>query len=156
MTAADQPAGDGAHDAEPGSGLVRLSWRSTIVLIVALALGVTFSDALGPAVAALSLVMFFAGTVLMAYAYLVGLRRSRREFVTVPGLFLLQECAPASIRRSLLGSFAVQCVVAIIASSMRLYTLIAFSSLAPTFGLGLVGLWAARYGTFDARDEPSP
>lgn len=151
MTAESQPAADAA-----GTGIVSLSWRSTALLIVALLLGVTFSGPLGPAIAALSLVMFFAGTGLMAYAYLIGLRRSRHELVTVPGLFLLQECAPASIRRSLLGSFAAQCVVAIVASSLRLYTLIAFSSLAPTFALGLVGLWAARHGTFDARERPSP
>lgn len=135
-----------------GAGLVTLSWRSTIVLVVVLALGVAFTDAMGSVVAAVSLVMFFVGAVLMAYAYLVGLRRSRNEIVSVPGLFLLQGSAPAAVRRSMLWSFTIQCLVGIVAASVRLYTFIAFGVLAPAFALGLAGLWAARHGTFDDRD----
>ncbi len=33
------------------------------------------------------------------------------------------------------------------------YTAVAFGVLAPMLGLGLIGLWGARYGTFPARDD---
>jgi len=140
----------------PGWGVVRLSWQVTIVLAVLFALGLGDSDLLGSVVAVVSAMAFVVGIVLMAYTYMVGVRRSRSEIVTVQGLFLLQGSAPPAVRRSLLGAFAVQCVVAIVVSSLRLYTLIAFASLAPLSGLGFVGLWAARYGTFDVREPQSP
>ena len=141
-------------DGEPGAGLVAWSWRSTIALVVLLSLGVAFTGTLGPLVAGVSLLMFFVGLAMMAMAYAVGVRRSRRELVTVPGLFLLQGTAPREVRRSMLWSVTVQSLVAIAAAVLRLYTLIAFGILAPTFAFGLAAIWAARHGTFAPRDQP--
>ena len=127
--------------------------RSTWVLVIVLIAGVMTPGRLGGVVAAVALVMFFAGIVLMGAAFLIGLRRSRTEMVTVPGLFLLQGCAPRSVRRALLGYFAAQSVVSIAAAALQLYTLVAFGVLAPTFALGLAGLWAAKYGDFGPRES---
>lgn len=149
----DGPLGGGEAQ---GAAIVTWSWRITLALVVVLALGVAFSDPLGPAVAAISLVMFFGGIALMGYAYFVGIGRSRAELVTVQGLFLLQGSAPRGVRVGLLWSFTVQCAVAIIAASLRLYTLIAFGVLAPAIGLGLAGLWGAKYGVFERRDDARP
>ena len=33
------------------------------------------------------------------------------------------------------------------------FTAVAFGVLAPMLGLGLIGLWGARYGTFPERDD---
>ncbi len=134
--------------------IIALAGRSTVLLTAVLVGGVLAPDGLGPVVAVVSLVMFFAGIALMGAAFLLGLRRSRAEVVSVPGLFLLQGCAPREIRRSLLGYFATQCVVSIAAAALQLYTLVAFGVLAPTFALGLAGVWAAKYGDFEPR-EPS-
>jgi hypothetical protein len=37
-----------------------------------------------------------------------------------------------------------------------LYSPLAFGILVPVFGLGLCGLWGARYGTFEPRPVPEP
>ena len=54
----------------------------------------------------------------------------------------------------LLGSLAVQVVVAVVTASIRLYSPLAFGFLVPVYGLGMCGLWGARYGTFDPRPVP--
>jgi hypothetical protein len=50
------------------------------------------------------------------------------------------------------GTTAVQVVAVVAAASIRPYTEVAFGILAPMFGLGLMGLWAGRYGTFPPRN----
>lgn len=147
--------GETGKTSEPGHFLVQMSWWSTAALVAVLGLGVVATDALGPAVTAVSMVMFFAGTAAMALAFLAGVRRSRREYVSVPGLFLLQGSAPRSIQRSMLGSFIVQCAAAVTAASLRPFTLLAFGILAPALALGLMGLRGARYGEFEDRADPS-
>ena len=42
-------------------------------------------------------------------------------------------------------------IIAVVAAATRPFTSVAFAVLAPLWGLGLAGLWAARYGTFPAR-----
>jgi hypothetical protein len=42
-------------------------------------------------------------------------------------------------------------VIAFTAAGIRPYSSLAFSILAPMWGLGLSGLWGARYGTFGPR-----
>ncbi len=139
----------------PGSGIVALTVRSTVLLIVLLAAAVAGPDLLGPAVAVVSVLLFFAGLAALGYALLRGARRSRYELVTVSGLFGLQGCAPTSVRRTMLGAVALQFVVALAAAGIRIYTLVSFGILAPTFGLGLIAVWAARYGEFALRGEAS-
>jgi hypothetical protein len=37
--------------------------------------------------------------------------------------------------------------------NVKPFTPLAFGALVPMFGLGLAGLWAAKYGSFGARDR---
>ena len=67
------------------------------------------------------------------------------------GLVFLSDCAPAAVRRKLLGATGVQVVAALVTASIRPFTSLAFGVLAPVFGLGLQCLWAARHGDFPAR-----
>ena len=70
--------------------------------------------------------------------------RSRREELSVAGLFLLSGSAPSDVRRLLLGALAVQTAVALATASVRPFTPLAFGVLVPTFGLGLCGLEYCR------------
>ena len=60
------------------------------------------------------------------------------------------------MRRRLLGSFAVEVAVALATAGARPFTSLAFGLLVPVYGLGLAGLWAARYGTFGPRQSTPP
>jgi len=51
---------------------------------------------------------------------------------------------------------SVEVVAAIVSASIRPFTPMAFGFLVPVYGLGLCGLWGARYGTFAPRAEPGP
>jgi hypothetical protein len=131
-----------------GSRIITWSWVTTIVFAaVALPFGLgasTFEDvAIG-----LSLALFAVSLFVWAYAFgLAVVRSSRGDDITVPSLFFLASgAAPAGVRRHLLGSLAVACVVAIVTVKAN-----PFSALVPMLTLGLVGLWAARHGTFPPR-----
>ena len=49
----------------------------------------------------------------------------------------------------------VEVIVAFGTAATRPYTIAATAILAPVYGLGLCGLWSARYGTFPPR-KPAP
>ena len=78
---------------------------------------------------------------------LCGRRRSRTDVIGIPAFWWL-ETAPRPDTRRLLGAFAVEVVAGVVAASIRPFTEVAFGILAPMFGLGLMGLWAVRSGTF--------
>lgn len=138
-----------------GEAIVRASWVGTA------AFGVT--AALGAAVPAvdfvpflLSLALFTAGTVAFFLAYARAVSRSRTDKVGVMALFFLEgRVAPRPVRRNLLGSFAVQILVAVAVAAARPNTSLAFGILVPVYGLALAGLWGARYGVFPDR-TPRP
>jgi hypothetical protein len=61
-----------------------------------------------------------------------------------------------------MGSFAVECLLALVTTVIGLVTVpadvtnpVAFGVLVPIYGLGLAGLWGARHGHFAAR-PPEP
>ncbi len=98
-----------------------------------------------------SLVLFFAGIGLFLWAYAVAVNRSRTDLIGLGGLFFLVGSAPRGVQRSLLGSFAVEIVVALVTAAVHPFTPLAFGVLAPMYGLALCGLWAAKWGTFPPR-----
>jgi hypothetical protein len=129
-----------------GPGLIRLSWFGTgLYLLVALVATVR------PGTAQLALIivcvaLFLAGTGAFAVAYLIAIGRSREEAIGMGGLFFLAGSAPARVRRHLLGSFAVETVVALVSASVGLAATstgadnpLAFGVLTPLYGLGLAG-----------------
>jgi hypothetical protein len=108
--------------------------------------------ALGGVAFAVSVGLFAAGCGAFALAYTRAVGRSRGEQISVAGLFFLTGgVAPDDVRRSLLGSFAVEVVVALATAIARPYTSLAAGTLVPLYGLSLCGLWASRHGTFPPR-----
>lgn len=143
----------GAH-ALTRDPIVVTAVAGTAVFTVAATAAAIWPGALATPVAVLDIIFFAAGCVLFIWSFLQVVGRSRHEAVSVPGTwFLTGGVAPAAVRRLLLGALAVQTVVALVTASVRPFTPLAFGVLVPTFGLGLCGLWAARHGTFPARDR---
>lgn len=138
-----------------GPGVVNAAFAGTGALIAAAVAGVLAPDDFGGMTAVVSGVLFVIGVVAFLWGYANGVVRSRDEKVTLGGLFFLSHTAPKLVRFRLRGALAVQVVAAAVAASVRPYTAVAFAVLAPMFGLGLLALWGARYGTFFAKDDGS-
>jgi hypothetical protein len=131
---------------------VRLTVAGTAALVVTSAGAAIAPDALSAVHEALSLLLFVVGTAALLWAYALGVSRSRTEVVDIPGLFLLAgPVAPPRVRRTFYWALAVEVVAVVAAASIRPFTEAAFGILAPMYGLGLMAVWAGRYGTFPAR-----
>jgi hypothetical protein len=140
-----------------GEGILQLSWAGTALFAVP-AVAATVVDALLVPVAVVSGVLFAAGLVAFFAAYAIAVNRSRTDAIGMGGLYFLAGLAPSRVRRHLMGSFAVELVVATVTASVGLSSapaeannLLAFGFLTPLYGLGLAGLWGARHGTFPPR-----
>jgi hypothetical protein len=141
---------DEASD-RPGTGIITVSWIGTGVYVVTALIATVFPDGLGTTAAIVSLALFAIGCVVFLWAYLIAVQRSRADLIGIGGLYFLQGTAPKTVQLHLLGSLAVEVLVAVVTSSIRLYSSLAFGFLVPVFGIGMCGLWAARYGTFAPR-----
>ncbi len=126
---------------------------ATLVLAVTAAAAALAPDTLGVAYAVISVVHILAGCAAFVWAYAVAVGRSRTEVLSVLGIYFLAGTAPADVRRRLLGALVAQTVIVVAAAAIRPYTAAAFGVLAPMFGLGLAGLWGARFGSFPVRDD---
>jgi len=112
-------------------------------------------------IAVVSLVLFAMGVATALWAYTSALDRSRVHEVGVANLFLLTgPTAPAEVRRPMTVALAVQVVVGLggaIVGSIGLdatsLNALAFGVLVPMLGIGMNGVWAARYGSFGPRLE---
>lgn len=139
-----------------GQILAAARWGTAAFAILAIA-AASFPDTLGPdtlgiASLVLDVALFAAGCALFLRAYLLAVERSRTESIGVGGLyFLTGGVAPPEVRRVLLGAVVAQSVVALGTAVARPYTNLAAGVLVPVFGLGLCGLWGARFGTFPPR-----
>ncbi len=142
------------HDMGEGDVLVRADVWGTAAFTLVGALAAAFPDAFVPVFVPLSLLMFLAGCVAFVWAFLKGVGRSRYEAVTMGALFWLTDgVAPARVRRSLRAIFGVQVVVAVVVALIHPFTPLAFGTLAPIYGLGLIALWAALHAEFPAKEE---
>jgi hypothetical protein len=99
------------------------------------------------------LLLFAGGVIAFLWAYAVAIRRSREVLIGIGGLYFLQSSAPRSIQFRLLGALAIQVAGAFATAGVRPFSGLAFGVLVPVWGLGLCGLWAARYGTFPPRAD---
>jgi hypothetical protein len=139
-------------EVEPGGGIVNASFVGTGALVATSVAAAVLPDTFGLVHAGLSVLLFVVGTGALLWAYALGVSRSRTDLMSVPGLFFLAgEAAPASTRRALRVAVAVEVVAVVAAASIRPYTEVAFGILAPMYGLGLMGVWGGRYGTFPPR-----
>ena len=143
--------GEQGHQAQapPEHGrIVIWSWVTT-GLFAAVALPFTFGvSAIEDVAIGVSLALFAASLFVWAYAFgRAVVRSSHGDDISVPSLFFLSGgAAPVGVRRHLLGSLAVACVIAVVTVKVN-----PFSALVPMLALGLSGLWAARRGTFPPR-----
>lgn len=138
-----------AQDA--GGAIVRVDVWATAVFTVT-AVGATVWSALVPVALVVDGVLFVAGCVAFAVAYLRAVGRSRDEVVSLGGLFFLAGgVAPAPVVRWLWGALAVQVVVAVATAAVRPFSSLAFGVLAPMFGVAMLGLWGAVHGRFPPR-----
>ncbi len=99
--------------------------------------------------------LFLLGILAFFGAYFRAVLRSREEVLGVGGIYFLSGSAPRRVRTILLGSFALQVVVAIVTASLRPFTSLAFGLLVPMYGIGVAGLWGAFHGKYPERIEPS-
>jgi hypothetical protein len=140
---------------EPGGALIRACWIGTIVFVVTAATATADPDGLGWPGIVVSLVLFAAGAVAMLMAFFAAVERSRTQTIAVGGLYFGAGSTPRIVRWHLLGATAIQLAVGLTTASIRPFTVVAFGTLVPIFGLGLMGLWTARHGQFPER-EPDP
>ncbi|MGI8663722.1 MAG: hypothetical protein ACR2LQ_10990 [Acidimicrobiales bacterium] len=134
-----------------GRDIVNLAFAGTGVYVAAAVIATIAPDGFGGVVAAIALVLAAIGVVAFVWSYVVAIGRSRVDEIGIGGLYFLAGSAPKVVRIRLLGTLALEVVVAIASSSIRPFTSVAFGVLVPLFGLGLTGLWGARHGTFSPR-----
>jgi hypothetical protein len=137
-------------DTHDGDRLLVWSWAGTALFAVT-AFAAVAVDALMAVSTPVAIVLFLLGCVLFVRAFLYAVSERRTDLIGIGGLFFLAGSAPRRVQKQLLGSLGVEVVVAIATASLRPYTALAFGALVPMYGLGLAGLWAARYGTFPSR-----
>jgi hypothetical protein len=137
-----------------GDALLRFDWQATVLFTLTAILGTVFDGPLRTISVVVALVLFAIGCVVFLMAYAEALQRSRYDAIGIGGLYFLSGTAPAAVRKSFRIALAVQVVVAFVTASIRIYSSLAFGLLVPMLGLGLMGLWGARYGTFGPREAP--
>lgn len=134
--------------------ILQVDLVATVVLAVSAALAVAWTDPMSIPYAVLGIVAFVAGCVFFVWSYAIAVGRSRTEVLSVVGIYFLTDgSAPRAVRRRLLLLLVAQTVIVVTAASIRPFTAVAFGVLAPMLGLGLMGLWGARFGTFPERDD---
>lgn len=149
-------AGEDDLDASiDGEAIINGSWAATGVYTALAIAGTIFPDTFAIPTAVVSGVLFVIGCVTFLWAYGVAVSRSRTDLIGIGGLYFLAGTSPKVVRFRLRLSLAVEIVAALVSSSIRPFTPMAFGFLVPVFGLGMSGLWGARHGTFAPRDAPA-
>ena len=162
-----RPAGERppVGDAAAGDVLITANLAGTALFAVTAALAAGFFTTLWQWVAAITaLVLFAIGVFAFLWSYYNAVQRSRRDVISVSGLyFLLGEPTPPRVRRVMLSTLAVQLVVAISTALARMEgpdgkpgSSLALGFLVPMFGFGLNGLWAAYHAAFPRRPDALP
>lgn len=136
--------------------IIKASLAGTAVFVIVAVAATIAPDALAVPTVVADLVLAAAGLVANVVTLVRAAERSRRETITLIGIWWLSGTAPKLVRRLLLGALGVEVVVALATASIRPFTALAFGVLVPLYGLGLAGLWATRHGTFHPRDSSSP
>ncbi len=164
--APEEPAVVAPPDDRRGEWILRLSWIGTAVFTVVAVLTTVAVGTFQVALIAVTMLLFVIGLGAFFGAYAIAISRSREVLIGMGGLyFLAGHTAPNRVRFQLLASFGIEIGVATVTSIVGTATLpddaqnpLAFGFLVPLFGLGLAGLWGARFGAFAPRppDPPRP
>jgi protein-S-isoprenylcysteine O-methyltransferase Ste14 len=145
---------------EHGDVVIRADLAGTLLFTVTAVLAAALFTSLWQWIAAITaLVLFAIGVFAFLWSYYNAVQRSRRDEISVTGLYLLVgPPTPAAVRRIMLGLLAVQIAVAVITTFARLEgpdgragSSLALGFLVPMLGFGLNGLWAAYHADFPRR-----
>jgi hypothetical protein len=139
-----------------GARILKIDAYGTAAFVITAFGGAIQAGFLRTLAAVVALVLFAVGCAVFVWALLLAFQRSRTDNIGMGGLFfLLAPTAPGAVRRPFTALLAVQTLVglgtAIATFSVKPFTPLAFGVMVPVFGLGLAGLWAARYGQFGPR-----
>lgn len=140
----------------PDASMIRWSWIGTIVFTVTATAAAIRPSSFDLVAVAVALVLFAVGIVTMLWAFAIAVNRSRVDAIGVGGLYFGAGSTPRTVRWHILGALAIQTVVGIATASARPFTSLAFGTLVPVFGIGIMGLWTARNGEFEPTDDPTP
>ena len=133
----------------PASRIIRIDAVGTLALIVVTALAsLVTSGTTGVLNLVVSAALFVGGCGAFAVGFLQAVDRSRTEVIDLAGLFYLTGAAAAEPRRTLLGLWFVQIAVATVSV---VTTSPPWGVMAPVWGIGILTLWSARHGRFQAR-----
>lgn len=144
---------------QPGAAIVQANLIGTAVFTVSATVAAVVFDGFARVQGVVvALALFAIGTFTFLWGYWTAVQRSRTEEMAVSELyFLLGPAIPSSVRRWMNGALIVQTVVSLVTALARPTTdgragsTLAFGVLVPMLGLGLNGLWAAKYGAFGPR-----
>lgn len=131
--------------------LVRISTVATAVFAVAAGLSAARPGWFAWLGVAVSLLLFAVGCVAFVVGYARAVPRSRIDEMDLPGLFFLVDSVDKAVQRRLLLLLFVQVAVGLAAAAARPFTPVAFCTLTPVFGLGVLGLCGATHGRFAPR-----
>lgn len=134
-----------------GQGILNYSWLGTSVFTISATAAAIWPSWFQWVNVAVSLILFVLGTAAMLWAFLIAVERSRQRVIGVGGLYFAIGSAPRQVQKILLTSLAVEIAVALTTASIRIYSPVAFGILVPVWGIGLTGMWCARYGDFRVR-----
>jgi len=158
----DRPTGGRSA---PGDVVIRLDLAGTALFAITAALAAVLFTSVWQWIAAVTaLVLFAVGVFAFLWSYYNAVQRSRRDVISVTGLYLLLgPSAPPRVRRTMLATLGVQFLVAVVTTFARLEgpdgkpgSSLALGFLVPMFGFGLNGLWAAYHGAFPPRPDVVP
>ena len=144
---------DASAEEDEGSSIVNAAWAGTAVFTAAQVAATISPDLFGGLAVVAALAFFGIGCAIFLWAYALAVARSRTDEIGIGGLYFLVGTAPKVVAFRLRLALLVQVVVAIASAAIRPFTSVAFGILVPVLGLGLCGLWGARYGTFERRAE---
>ena len=147
MTGVTAPADDDLAT-KAGAAIINASWVGTAAYAAFALAGTIAPDWFAVPTGVVSCGLFVVGCVVFLWAYGVAVARSRTDAIGIGGLYFLAGTAPRVVRFRLRLSFAIEIAAAIVSSSIHPFTPMAFGFLVPVYGLGLMGLWGARHGTF--------
>ena len=107
-------------------------------------------DEIRGAVAIAFVVIFLTGSAVFLWAFVIAASRSRDEAVSVVGAFFLGDGAiERNDRRWLFGWMASQSVIGLAGAIAQPFTALAFGILVPMFGIGVIAMVGARFGSFE-------
>lgn len=118
------------------------------MVCVAVAAGAAWPARAATAAQVVALVLFGAGCLAFGRAYVAAVRRSRFEQVSTLAAFVQMPGAPRSLRRELRVAVGLQCAAGLTGAALHPFGPLAFGILGCVYGLGVIALWGACFGTF--------